>query len=170
MDAIMKRGIIALAAAISIAGAASGSIFTTPSEGGPRHVLVRNTASLPESATLSEPHTSSAAKSVPVVLQKSSFESRQAPVPLQMKPRQPARLPTIDATEAYAMSEAGTVASSVSPDQFGENAARAAIEADGYKSVRVVSKGDGVWYARALRGTTEVPLIVDAKGRVTVAD
>jgi hypothetical protein len=170
MEAIMKRGIIALAAAISIAGAASASIFTTPSEAGPQHVLVRNTASLPASATLSESHTSSAAKSVPVVLQRSSFESRQAPVPLQMKSRQPARLSTIGATEAYAMGEAGTVASSVSTNQFGENAARAAIEADGYKSVRVVSKSDGVWSARALRGTTEVPLTVDANGRVTVAD
>jgi hypothetical protein len=170
MEAIMKRGIIALAAAISIAGAASASILTMPSEEGPLHVPARNTAPLPASATPSEPHTSSADKPVPVVLQKSSFESRQAPVPLQMTTRRPARLPAVDTTEAYAIGEAGTVTSSVSPDRFGENAARAAIEADGYKSVRVVSKSDGVWYARALRGTTEVPLAVDAKGRVTVAD
>ena len=60
--------------------------------------------------------------------------------------------------------------SSGGPDPAGENAARAAIEADGYRSVRIVSKGDGVWHAKALRGKTEVLLIVDSNGSVTTAN
>ena len=49
-----------------------------------------------------------------------------------------------------------------------ENDARAAIEADGYKKVRAINKAaDGTWRARALRGTTEVALRVDATGSVS---
>ena len=45
----------------------------------------------------------------------------------------------------------------------GESAAKAAIEADGYKGVKVLRKGaNGVWHASALRGKTEVMLTVDA--------
>ena len=51
----------------------------------------------------------------------------------------------------------------------GESAAKAAIEADGYKGAKVVRRGDnGIWYAKAMRGTTEVSLTVDAGGRVSL--
>ena len=51
----------------------------------------------------------------------------------------------------------------------GESAAKAAIEADGYKGVKVLRQGvNGMWYARAMRGTTEVPLTVDAAGHVSL--
>ena len=47
-------------------------------------------------------------------------------------------------------------------------AAKAAVEADGYKGVKVLRKGDnGLWYAEGLRGSTKVLLMVDAQGNVT---
>ena len=55
-----------------------------------------------------------------------------------------------------------------SGDTVGENAARAAIEADGYKGVKVLRKGaNGVWHASALRGKTTVMLTVDGSGSVS---
>ena len=47
-------------------------------------------------------------------------------------------------------------------------AAKAAIEADGYKGVRALARGaDGVWKASALRGQTEVLLSVSPTGGVS---
>jgi hypothetical protein len=47
-------------------------------------------------------------------------------------------------------------------------AAKAAIEADGYKGVRALVRGsDGVWKASALRGQTEVLLSVSPTGGVS---
>jgi hypothetical protein len=61
----------------------------------------------------------------------------------------------------------GTTPADTAPGGLTETDARAAIEADGYKKVRVVSKTtDGAWRARALRGATEVSLRVDAQGNV----
>ena len=69
-------------------------------------------------------------------------------------------------TAAAAATEPVTTESAIR--QLSETAARAAIEADGYKRPRLVDKGaDGTWRARALRGTTEVSLRVDAQGNVT---
>ena len=49
-----------------------------------------------------------------------------------------------------------------------ESAAKAAIEADGYKGVRILQRAeDGGWRARALRGTIEVGLSVDLRGSVS---
>jgi hypothetical protein len=55
-------------------------------------------------------------------------------------------------------------------DDAGEKAAaKAAIEADGYKRVNVVGRsGDGIWRAKAYRGTTMVGLTVDGSGRVSL--
>lgn len=53
-------------------------------------------------------------------------------------------------------------------DDFGERAAKAAIEADGYKRVSVLGRNiDGTWRAKAYRGTTDVRLTVDGAGRVS---
>lgn len=70
------------------------------------------------------------------------------------------------------VAEAQALVARPSPsERSGENAARAAIEADGYKGVQELRRGDnGVWHAKALRGRTEVRLIVDARGAVTTAD
>jgi hypothetical protein len=54
-------------------------------------------------------------------------------------------------------------------DELDKRAAKAAIEADGYKRADVLGKGaDGSWRAKAYRGSTEVPLTVDGTGRVTL--
>ena len=46
--------------------------------------------------------------------------------------------------------------------------AQGRIEADGYKNVQGLSKGsDGLWHGRAMRGSTEVPVTVDARGNVS---
>ena len=49
-----------------------------------------------------------------------------------------------------------------------EAAAKAAMEADGYKAIRALARGpDGVWTASALRGQTEVRLSVGPTGSVS---
>jgi hypothetical protein len=48
-----------------------------------------------------------------------------------------------------------------------ELAAKAAVEADGYRKVRMVGQAaDGRWTARAMRGSTEVGLTVESNGSV----
>jgi hypothetical protein len=50
-----------------------------------------------------------------------------------------------------------------------QNAAKAAVELDGYKRVSIVGKaGNGGWRAKGYRGTTEVTLTVDGAGRVSM--
>ena len=52
-----------------------------------------------------------------------------------------------------------------------ENVARASIQADGYKGVQMLRQGaNGAWHAKALRGQTEVLLVVDSRGGVTTAE
>lgn len=54
------------------------------------------------------------------------------------------------------------------PVAMTETAAKAAIEADGYKGVRALARGsDGVWTASGLRGQTEVLLSVGPTGSVS---
>ena len=105
---------------------------------------------------------------------KASLDMRQAPVPLLMKPHPPVNLP---ATEAAPSTETkaedpkpidASASSDPAADASAQNVAKAAIEADGYKGVRVVHKGEnGVWHATALRGGTMVSLTVDASGSVS---
>jgi hypothetical protein len=53
-------------------------------------------------------------------------------------------------------------------DGLDRRAALAAIEADGYERVSVLGKGtDGTWRAKAYKGTSEVQLTVDGRGRVS---
>jgi hypothetical protein len=85
--------------------------------------------------------------------------ARQAPVPMLMTSRPPALAPVA--------AGADSATAETAPRQFNEADARAAIEADGYRKPRIVNKGaDGTWHARALRGTIEVSLRVDAQGNV----
>ena len=56
----------------------------------------------------------------------------------------------------------------VSPRKAQARAAQAAIEADGYERVSVLGRGsDGTWRAKAYKGTSEVRLTVDGRGRVS---
>jgi hypothetical protein len=88
---------------------------------------------------------------------------RQAPVPMQRTPRPPIAVKEMPPQEANA-------AETPLPETIrgiSDANARAAIEADGYKRVRVISKSeDGTWRARAFRGSTEVALLVDSQGNV----
>jgi hypothetical protein len=55
------------------------------------------------------------------------------------------------------------------PDAKGRapDSVRERIEADGYKDVQGLAMGaDGLWHGRAMRGSTEVAVTVDAKGKV----
>jgi hypothetical protein len=165
----MKRGFIVAAAAISVTGAASANLFTTsapvPAQPSPREKPAAATEAPVVSPAVPVPAPSS---SPPV--QRASVDVRQAPVPVQPKPRAPVTSAWDYPNEIYTKAQA-LVARPSSSERSGENAARAAIEADGYKGVQELRRGDnGVWHAKALRGRTEVRLIVDARGAVTTAD
>ena len=69
------------------------------------------------------------------------------------------RTPTVPDFTAQGRSPAGTDS---------EAAARAAIEADGYRRVTGLKKTfDGLWHGKALRGQTEIGVSVDARGNVS---
>jgi hypothetical protein len=89
--------------------------------------------------------------------------ARQAPVPMHLAPRVPIAVKETPPQEANGTETA-------LPETIrgiSDANARAAIEADGYKRVRVISKSeDGTWRARAFRGSTEVALRVDPQGNV----
>jgi hypothetical protein len=155
-----KRGFLALAMVMSVAGVAS-AFAPVPQESAawaPVRELAMPAAA-PRPAILS-PASAAEPASAPVV-KKASVEVRQAPVPLLMKPRPPIERPAVDAAAAAPAPEVVAKA--------GDGAAKAAIEADGYKGVKVLRQGpNGIWYAKAMRGKTEVGLTVDAGGRVAL--
>jgi hypothetical protein len=183
----MKRGILLATLMITAAGVASANLLTTAPQSvaspwpqpqriaeAPRAVMttgpekaapaigiagVTPVKSTPEATVMPAPTT-----------QKASVEPRQAPVPFQLKPRPPVNLPPVaDQAEAKATDKpADTTSDPATGEAGGENAARAAIEADGYKGVKVLRKGaNGVWHASALRGKTTVMVTVDATGSVS---
>ncbi|HZX85290.1 MAG TPA: hypothetical protein VFF19_17085 [Reyranella sp.] len=183
----MKRGILVATLMMTAAGVASANLLTTAPQGvaspwpqpqraadvtrpvttvGPEKSVAAPALAAPIAASLTR-------KGEPApTVQKASVETRQAPVPFQPKPRPPVNLPPVadkdKATEAKASGQAGDKPSDTGSDPAGEKAARAAIEADGYKGVTVLRKGaNGVWHASALRGKTTVMLTVDASGGVS---
>lgn len=69
---------------------------------------------------------------------------------------------------AFAVSTAPAMAQEVQNDPAA-NAAKQDIEQSGYRDVRGLAKDtQGVWHGRALRGNTEVQLLVDEDGNVSV--
>jgi hypothetical protein len=181
----MKRGILVATLMMTAAGVASANLLTTAPQG-VASPWPQPATEVARPVTMAGPEKSAAApapaapvtrKGAPApTVQKASVETRQAPVPFQPKPRPPVNLPPVadkdkdkdKATEAKATGQAGDKPGETSADPAGENAARAAIEADGYKGVKVLRKGsNGVWHASALRGKTTVMLTVDAGGSVS---
>lgn len=147
-----KRGFLALALVMTTAGVASAFAL------GPQEPAARD-PSMPVVAR--QPAAISVAPAP--VAKNASFEARRAPVPLLMKPRPTIEQPLFDADAV------GPEVPAKIGGGAGESAAKAAIEADGYKRAKVVRQGDnGIWYAKAMRGTTEVSLTVDAGGRVSL--
>jgi hypothetical protein len=82
--------------------------------------------------------------------------------------------PTVDmgtiASNPADPAQAQTQTAALTTDQPSGNDgnAKRAIETDGYKNVRdIVKDPDGGWHARAMRGSTEIALKVDASGNVS---
>jgi hypothetical protein len=178
----MKRGILVATLMMTAGGVASANLLTTAPQGVASpwpQAQPATEAARPLTKAVAEktgaapaPAAPSATKSAPApTVQKASVEPRQAPVPFQLKPRPPVNLPPVadKATEAKASGKPDETSSNpAAGDAAGEKAVRAAIEADGYKGVKVLRKGvNGVWHASALRGKTTVMLTVDASGSVT---
>jgi hypothetical protein len=149
-----KRSFLIIAVAMTMAGVASAFAL------GPQEPAARD-LSMPVVAR--QPAPVSVAPAPAPAVKKVSLEARRAPVPLLMKPRPTIEQPIFDADAV------GPEVPAKIGGGSGESAAKAAIEADGYKRAKVVRQGDnGIWYAKAMRGTTEVSLTVDAGGRVSL--
>ena len=147
-----KRGFLALALVMTTAGVASAFALGPP-EPAARDLSMPVVARQPAAISVAP---------APVA-KNASFEARRAPVPLLMKPRPTIEQPLFDADAV------GPEVPAKIGGGSGESAVKAAIEADGYKRAKVVRQGDnGIWYAKAMRGTTEVSLTVDAGGRVSL--
>ena len=64
---------------------------------------------------------------------------------------------------------AGSAAAQEIETEPAANAVRQQIERQGYRDVRGLAEDDqGIWHGRALRGNTEVQLLVDQDGSVSV--
>jgi hypothetical protein len=174
----MKRGILVATMMVTAAGVASANLLTTaPQSAAPPAHRAEPAASAPPIVTKtiqSEPAPSASRPASPKMaaaptVQKSTVEMRQAPVPLQVKPRVPVNVPAANAKATEAKPGETPAEQPAADDAAGEKAAaRAAIEADGYKGVKVLRKGaNGVWHASALRGKTTVMLTVDGSGSVS---
>lgn len=140
----MQRALLALGFAAIVAGTASAAVFVPPEYEPAVPKLARPPQVLPR-------------PSAPVTI-----EARRAPVPvLPVAKRTYIPLPAaeqVPGSEEARPSDGPSVA---------ELAAKAAIEADGYKNVRVVGQAaNGRWTARAMRGSTEVGLTLEADGSV----
>jgi hypothetical protein len=90
-------------------------------------------------------------------------DAARPPVPLLLALRRPV-VPAVEAaSEPFPMNT-----DAAPPGKMTGTAAKAAMEADGYKGVRALSEGpDGVWTASALRGQIEVRLSVNSTGNVS---
>jgi hypothetical protein len=101
-----------------------------------------------------------------------AIEARRAPVPLVRNTRPPVLASTsIDAllASADALKAPAAQDEQKTQDDLDRKAAKAAVEADGYKRAALVGKAsNGSWRAKAYRGTTEVWLTVDGTGRVSL--
>jgi len=154
----MKRVFFLFSLAVTAAGVASALAFA-PARPDPAPTA---TAATTRSVAPVASRLPAASEPLAVTPAKATLEIHQAPVPILMKARPPVDLPSFDADAV------GLGASAEAGDVSGESAAKAAIEADGYKGVKGLRQGEkGLWHATALRGTTPVPLTVDAEGRVS---
>lgn len=89
------------------------------------------------------------------------LEARQAPVPLVRSSRPPREAPPLAAPSADTQQQP--------QDDLDRKAAKAAVEADGYRRVTVLGKAsNGAWRVKGFRGATEVLLTVDGTGKVSM--
>jgi hypothetical protein len=153
----MKSIVMASAATILAAGVASAFALAPSSQS------MRAGAQLASA----EPNPLPAAVPAPTG-GKPTLEARHAPVPLLLRPRVPIEMPKPADVAGAEEPKPQADTPKTGDDPAGGAAAKAAVEADGYKGVKVLRKGDnGLWYAEGLRGSTKVLLMVDAQGNVT---
>lgn len=153
----MKLRLLALALMATVASVASAHVLVPL----PERVRV-----LPRSTEQALPPSTAVPPKVPAPPIRSAVASdvTRAPVPVRVAHRR-AFVPAVEAAWNPYPSDADIAL----PAKMTETAARAAIEADGYKSVRALARGsDGAWRASALRGQTEVLLSVGPTGNVSV--
>lgn len=101
--------------------------------------------------------------------------TQRAPVPFERKVPITARPTAPDVEPDSRQNRSGIEptdgSDSTDPDSRSEidlRAAKAAVEADGYKRVTILGRGpNGTWRAKGYRGDMEVGLTVDADGDVT---
>ena len=156
-----KRGFLVLALVMSVAGVASA--FTPLPQDSTARAPARELA-MPVAAK--QPDPPPVASAPEPVVKKASFEIKQAPVPLLMKAHPTIETPAFDAD---AVGPEAPVLAKPADAPADNSAAKVAIEADGYRNAKVVRQGEnGIWHAKAMRGTTEVSLTVDATGRVSL--
>lgn len=123
-----------------------------------------------ESASLPRP-----APAAPAAQAASKVKMMRPPVPLQVGGHDkyfvsaPSDAVATDTQTATATGATASVGDKLLGDAAETNfAAKAAIEQDGYRNVRGLGKtADGVWRGRAMRGSTEISVTVDANGNVS---
>src|ERR1700754_1568270 len=179
----MKRGILVATLIMTAGGVASANLLTTAPQGvaspwpqaqpatETTRPLTKAVAAKTEAAPAPAVPIAAKSASAPTV-QKASVGPRRALVPSQMRARPPVNLPPVDdkTTETNKASDkpGEPLSDPAAGGAAGESRARAAIEADGYKGVKVLRKGvNGVWHASALRGNATVMLTVDSSGSVS---
>jgi len=108
------------------------------------------------------------APAIEPIADRNVLEARRAPVPLVRNVRLSAVTPNA-VNDLTPSAEQKTEDEQKVQDDLDKKAARAAVEADGYKRATLVGKAsNGSWRAKAYRGTTEVWLTVDGTGRVSL--
>ncbi len=143
----MKRSYLAaLAVAFLLFATIAGAHMITPAPGATASPLVASGARKAQPAAVDR-----APEPVPIA---QTAAIARPPVPLRLSPR-----------PAIKRAEGETASAQVAASDASQTAA---IEQDGYKSVRGITKGpNGSWRATAMRGKTEVILRVDASGNVS---
>lgn len=164
----MKTTLIASVVLTSLAGATAASMMmSTPTRDiGTIVERVAPAASTSQASTTPTPAPTAAIRPVSSTRSASaSVEAARPPVPLRVNHKPP--LPDKSAVSDSKASTDTPGNADPPAGQKTQHAARAAIEADGYKGVQILSQGsDGVWKASALRGKTRIVVNVDQAGNV----
>ena len=171
----MRTTLVASVVLMSLAGAGAAGLMLptradssataaerpTPPAAPSQHARVAQTSS-PMAMVAAPPPTSAA----PAPSAKpAALEAARPPVPLRVIHKPP--LPETPVLSDGKAGTAGTETPDKANDERSQRAARAAIEADGYKSVQILEqRGNGGWKASALRGKTRVVVNVDQAGNV----
>jgi hypothetical protein len=144
---------LALGAFVACGWVASNVVLPEPAA---RPVASRST-SIAAPAFTSEP-----------IADRNVLEARRAPVPL-VRTVHPS-IVTLTSVEASTLSsEQKAQDEQKVQDDLDRKAAKAAVEADGYKRATLIGKAsNGSWRAKAYRGANEVWLTVDGTGRVSL--